>query len=60
MKLERCALNCTNDGEVYAFHATGANAAFADGSVGFLKTGMDLRVMSRLITRAGGEAAGDF
>src|SRR5262245_42555289 len=60
MKLERCALNCTNDGEVYAFHATGANAAFAGGSVGFLKTGMDLRVMSRLITRAGGEAAGDF
>jgi len=60
MKLERCALNCTNDGEVYAFHAGGANAALADGSVQFLKAGMDIRVMARLITRAGGEAVGDF
>jgi prepilin-type N-terminal cleavage/methylation domain-containing protein/prepilin-type processing-associated H-X9-DG protein len=62
MKLERCALNCTNDGEVYAFHAGGASAVFADGSVRFLKASMDLRVMARLITRAGGEgvAAGDF
>jgi prepilin-type N-terminal cleavage/methylation domain-containing protein/prepilin-type processing-associated H-X9-DG protein len=50
-----CALNCTNDREVYAFHTGGANAAFADGHVQFLKVGMDIRVMARLITRAGGE-----
>jgi len=50
-----CALNCTNDGEVYAFHAGGANAVFADGSVHFLHVGMDIRIMARLITRAGGE-----
>jgi prepilin-type N-terminal cleavage/methylation domain-containing protein/prepilin-type processing-associated H-X9-DG protein len=50
-----CALNCTNDGEVYAFHTGGANAVFADGSVHFLRVGMDIRVMARLITRAGGE-----
>jgi prepilin-type N-terminal cleavage/methylation domain-containing protein/prepilin-type processing-associated H-X9-DG protein len=54
-----CALNCTNDGEVYAFHTGGTNAAFADGHVRFLKVGMDVRVMARLITRAGGEVAGD-
>jgi prepilin-type N-terminal cleavage/methylation domain-containing protein/prepilin-type processing-associated H-X9-DG protein len=58
-KLERCSLNCTNDGEVYAFHPGGANAVFADGSVRFLKAGMNLRVMAGLITRAGGEVVSD-
>jgi prepilin-type N-terminal cleavage/methylation domain-containing protein/prepilin-type processing-associated H-X9-DG protein len=51
----RCALNCTNDGEVYAFHTGGANAVFADGHVQFLNAGMDIRVMAGLITRAGDE-----
>jgi prepilin-type N-terminal cleavage/methylation domain-containing protein/prepilin-type processing-associated H-X9-DG protein len=50
-----CALNCTNDREVYAFHTGGANAVFADGHLQFLKVGMDIRTMARLITRAGGE-----
>jgi prepilin-type N-terminal cleavage/methylation domain-containing protein len=50
-----CALNCTNDAEVYAFHTGGAEAVFADGSVHFLHVGMDIRVMAGLITRAGGE-----
>ena len=57
-KLGPCALNCTNDGEVYAFHPGGANAVFADGSVRFLKVGMNLRVMAGLVTRAGGEIVG--
>ena len=51
----KCALNCSNDQEVYAFHTGGANAVFADGSVHFLKAGMDIRIMAGLITRAGGE-----
>jgi prepilin-type N-terminal cleavage/methylation domain-containing protein/prepilin-type processing-associated H-X9-DG protein len=51
----QCALNCTNDGEVYAFHSGGANTVFADGSVHFLNVGMDIRIMARLITRAGNE-----
>jgi prepilin-type processing-associated H-X9-DG protein len=54
-----CAINCTNDGEVYAFHTGGANAVFADGSVHFLKAGMDIRILARLITRAGGEVVSD-
>ena len=58
----QCALNCTNDREVYAFHPGGANAVFADGSVHFLKAGMNIRVMAALITRAGGEvvSASDY
>jgi prepilin-type N-terminal cleavage/methylation domain-containing protein/prepilin-type processing-associated H-X9-DG protein len=58
-----CAINCTNSGgQVYSFHPTGANALFADGSVHFLRAGMDIRILARLITRAGGEvvSAGDL
>jgi prepilin-type N-terminal cleavage/methylation domain-containing protein/prepilin-type processing-associated H-X9-DG protein len=51
----RCAVNCTNDREVYGFHPTGANVVFADGSVHFLKASIDIGVFARLVTRAGGE-----
>ena len=51
-----CALNCTNDHEVYCFHAAGANAVFADAHVQFLKGGMNVQVLAALVTRAGGEA----
>ena len=51
-----CAINCTNDHEVYSFHPGGANAVFADGSMHFLKVGMDIRIFARLVTRAGDEA----
>jgi prepilin-type processing-associated H-X9-DG protein len=50
-----CAINCTNDREVYSFHPGGANAVFADGSVHFLKAGIDIRVFAGLVTRAGGD-----
>jgi prepilin-type processing-associated H-X9-DG protein len=68
-----CAINCTNnycglptrnydDGEVYSFHAGGANGLLADGSVHFFRASMDIRVFARLVTRDGGEvvAANDF
>jgi prepilin-type N-terminal cleavage/methylation domain-containing protein/prepilin-type processing-associated H-X9-DG protein len=51
----RCAINCTNDREIYGLHPGGANAVFADGSVHFLRTGMDIRILARLVTRDGGE-----
>src|SRR5262245_45869025 len=50
-----CAINCTNDQEVYSFHPGGANAVFADGSVHFLNAGMSIRILAALVTRAGGE-----
>jgi len=55
----RCAINCTNDREVYSFHTGGANAVFADGSVHFLKANLNIRVLARLVTRAGGEVVSD-
>jgi prepilin-type processing-associated H-X9-DG protein len=51
-----CAINCTNDREVYSFHPGGANTVFVDGSVHFLPANIDIRVFARLVTRAGGEA----
>jgi prepilin-type processing-associated H-X9-DG protein len=57
-----CAINCTNKQEVYSFHPGGANVLFADGSVHFLKESIDIRVLARLVTRAGGEvvSASDY
>lgn len=54
-----CAINCTNDKDVYSFHTNGANAVFADGSVRFLKSSMSIQVLATLITRAGGEVVED-
>jgi prepilin-type N-terminal cleavage/methylation domain-containing protein/prepilin-type processing-associated H-X9-DG protein len=58
----RCAINCTNDREVYSFHPGGANVVMADGSVHFLREGMEIQILARLVTRAGGEvvSAGDY
>jgi prepilin-type N-terminal cleavage/methylation domain-containing protein/prepilin-type processing-associated H-X9-DG protein len=55
-----CALNCTNDQEIYSFHPGGANVLFADGSVHFLAGSLDIRILARLVTRAGGEPVADF
>lgn len=54
-KFGPCALNCTNDREVYSFHPTGANVVFADGSVHFLQASISIRAFAGLVTRAGGE-----
>ena len=56
----QCAINCTNQREVYSFHPGGANVLMADGSVRFLKESIDIRVFAGLVTRAGGEVPGDF
>ncbi len=50
-----CAVNCTNAREVYSFHSGGANAVFADGSVHFLKSTTDLRLLRALVTIRSGE-----
>jgi prepilin-type N-terminal cleavage/methylation domain-containing protein/prepilin-type processing-associated H-X9-DG protein len=50
-----CAVNCTNAREIYSFHNGGANTVFADGSVHFLKSTADLRVVRALVTIHSGE-----
>jgi prepilin-type N-terminal cleavage/methylation domain-containing protein/prepilin-type processing-associated H-X9-DG protein len=51
-----CVMNCNNQqGDIYAFHPTGANVAFVDGSVRFLHTSVPAGVLASLVTRRGGE-----
>lgn len=54
-----CAVNCTNDREVYSFHSGGANVVLADGHVRFLGASIDIRVFAKLVTRDGGEVVSD-
>jgi prepilin-type N-terminal cleavage/methylation domain-containing protein/prepilin-type processing-associated H-X9-DG protein len=50
-----CAINCSNDREIYSFHPGGANVVFGDASVRFLKESISIGVLAALVTRAGGE-----
>lgn len=50
-----CHTNCTNSNENYSFHSGGAHAVYADGSVRYYRETMPIRIMGRLLTRAGGE-----
>jgi prepilin-type N-terminal cleavage/methylation domain-containing protein/prepilin-type processing-associated H-X9-DG protein len=52
-----CAVNCTNNREVYSFHPGGANVVLADGSVHLLKETINIRNFASLVTYAGGEVA---
>jgi prepilin-type N-terminal cleavage/methylation domain-containing protein/prepilin-type processing-associated H-X9-DG protein len=54
-----CAVNCTNYGEIYGLHRSGANAVFADGSVRHLRSTLNIRVGAALATRAGQEVVQD-
>ena len=56
-----CAMNCTNDRQVYSFHTRGANFLFADADVRFLSASMSFRTLAALATRDGGEVdSGDY
>jgi prepilin-type processing-associated H-X9-DG protein len=50
-----CAINCTNDMELYSFHTGGVNALMADGSVRFLSANTPLKIVAALITYSGDE-----
>ncbi len=50
-----CAVNCTNDQEIYSFHAGVANVLLADGSVRPLRANTDINIVIALITRNQGE-----
>ena len=43
--LPLCSVNCNNDNEIYAFHTNGANAQFADGSVRFLPSSINILII---------------
>ena len=49
------AVNCSNQFGVYSFHPSGANVAFADGSIRMLSNSISPATLAALVTRAGGE-----
>src|SRR5207247_445650 len=49
-----CVMNCTNDNEVYSFHTGGANFAFADGSVRYIRDTIRNTTFGALVTKAAG------
>jgi prepilin-type N-terminal cleavage/methylation domain-containing protein/prepilin-type processing-associated H-X9-DG protein len=50
-----CALMCSNDSEIFAFHPGGTNVAMGDGSVRFLRAGLSMTQIAALLSKAGGE-----
>jgi prepilin-type N-terminal cleavage/methylation domain-containing protein/prepilin-type processing-associated H-X9-DG protein len=51
-----CVMNCNNlQGDIYSFHSGGANVVFADGSVRFVKDGVNINTLAALVTKGGGE-----
>jgi len=49
-----CAMNCTNNNEVYSFHGNGAVFSFADGSTRYFGRRLEIATLAALTTRAGG------
>jgi prepilin-type N-terminal cleavage/methylation domain-containing protein/prepilin-type processing-associated H-X9-DG protein len=50
-----CAVNCSNQFGVYSFHTSGANVAFADGSIQMISNTTSPAILAALVTRAGNE-----
>ncbi|MFO0851591.1 MAG: DUF1559 domain-containing protein [Gemmataceae bacterium] len=50
-----CVMNCTNDNEMYSFHRGGANVAFADGGVRFIRETIKNTAFAALVTKAAGD-----
>ncbi|MGY8769032.1 MAG: DUF1559 domain-containing protein [Pirellulales bacterium] len=50
-----CAINCSNDNEVYSFHPGGAQILLADGSVRFLSETIPIEQLVAMVSRNGGE-----
>jgi len=47
-----CAVNCSNDNEIYSFHLPGAHGLFGDRSVRMIRRTLDINVIVPLVTRA--------
>jgi len=53
-------INCTNNGEIYSFHAAGCNFTMCDGSVKFISSNIPIRTIARLVTASAGEQIGEY
>ena len=53
-------LNCGPNEEIFSFHTGGANMAFADGHVAFLRQSLDGATLRALLTVDGGEVTPNY
>jgi prepilin-type N-terminal cleavage/methylation domain-containing protein len=49
-----CRINCSNQGEIYSFHSSGAHVCLGDGSARFLSASITLANLQKLCARADG------
>jgi prepilin-type N-terminal cleavage/methylation domain-containing protein/prepilin-type processing-associated H-X9-DG protein len=54
-----CAVNCSNENEIFAFHPGGAACLFLDGSVKLVSQSTAMRIVGALLTKKGGESFGN-
>ncbi len=54
-----CSVNCTNQGEIYAFHVGGSNVVLGDCSVKFISSTIDLKTLMLICSRSDGTPIGD-
>jgi prepilin-type N-terminal cleavage/methylation domain-containing protein len=52
-----CAINCTNNNEIYSFHKQGVQVVFGDCSARFIRQSININTLATLVTRDGGEPA---
>jgi prepilin-type N-terminal cleavage/methylation domain-containing protein/prepilin-type processing-associated H-X9-DG protein len=50
-----CTINCSNQGEIYAFHTDGSNVVMGDGSVRFLRKSITLVNLQKMCARGDGQ-----
>jgi len=55
-----CAINCSNDSELYSFHTGIVNALMGDGSVRSLGASTAMQLVISLVTSSGGEVVSEF
>jgi prepilin-type N-terminal cleavage/methylation domain-containing protein/prepilin-type processing-associated H-X9-DG protein len=51
-----CAVNCSNNNEIYGFHPGGAACLFLDGSVKLVSQSTAMRIVGALLTKKAGES----
>jgi prepilin-type N-terminal cleavage/methylation domain-containing protein/prepilin-type processing-associated H-X9-DG protein len=55
-----CAVNCSNDSEIFSFHPGGSNVVFGDGGVRFISDNLNLQQIAALLSKAGGEVPPNY